>query len=52
MDPKDDKFKQMLEKKEKEEKKAMKESRRKVQEQKIMEKFTKKPVVNTKDAEE
>lgn len=49
VDPKDEKFQQLLEKKEKEQKKAMKEARRKAQEQKIMEKLTKKP---SHDAEE
>lgn len=39
VDPKDDKFKEMLEKKEKEQKKAMKEEKKKLKEQKLMNKL-------------
>lgn len=50
VDPRDDKFKQLLEKKEKEQKKAMKEERRKAQEAKVMEKLLKKaPAMEKKE---
>lgn len=39
VDPKDDRFKEMLEKKEKEEKKAMKEARKKAREEKVVKKL-------------
>lgn len=39
VDPKDDRFKELLEKKEKEEKKAMKEARKKAREEKIVNKL-------------
>lgn len=42
VDPRDEKFKQMLEKKEKEQKKADKEQRRKLKEQQLMDKLLKK----------
>lgn len=39
VDPRDDKFKQLLEKKEKEQRKAAKEERRKLKEKQLMEKI-------------
>lgn len=42
VDPRDEKFKEMLEKKEKEQKKLMKEQRRKEKEEKMVDKMLKK----------
>lgn len=43
VDPRDEKFKVMLEKKEKEQRKAEKEQKRKIKEQQLMDKLLKKP---------
>lgn len=52
VDPRDDKFKEMLEKKEKEQKKAQKEERRKLKQQQLMDKLLKKPVIAKSEAVE
>ncbi|CAG9858933.1 unnamed protein product [Phyllotreta striolata] len=52
VDPRDAKFQEMLEQKEKEEKKAKKEERKKLREAKMMEKLLKKPESKTEKSEQ